>query len=85
MDFLERDPKKLYTLTEFTQMDVVEDENLDGRARVVISYSFGDPICLAGFSADPHLSNFEIQEEAYHYYLKLRRVILANRPKLWKD
>lgn len=86
MDYLLNNPKLILTLSDFVKMDVVEDDELNGRARVVMAYRFGQPVCLAGFSADPSLKDFDIQEQAFHYYQKLRRILKQNaKPSIWKN
>lgn len=63
------------TYNDIMLSEVWEDENLNGRARLVYAFEDGQPLYLPGFSANPNQGNATIRMDAYSYYTKLRKVL----------
>ena len=60
------------TLSDFLNMEIIRIGN---EASIIFDYYKGHPISLIGFMTKSSLSDFEIAEEAYHYYLSLSEEI----------
>jgi len=54
------------TLSDFLNMEIIRTRN---EATIIFDYYKGHPISLIGFMTNSSLSNFEIAEEGYHYYI----------------
>ena len=58
-----------WTLSDFMGMEVIRHPG-DDKADIVVDYYKGRPITMIGFDAS--LTDNEIREVAYHYYLDLK-------------
>jgi hypothetical protein len=56
------------TLSEFLESEVIRNND---KAEIIFDYFEGKPVRLIGFVTDPNLSDFEILEQGYYYYLDL--------------
>lgn len=64
-------------LSEFIQnVEVIRTGDI---AEIIVDYDAGRPIILLGFSTDANKSDFEVTEEGYHYYQRLKEHIAKNR------
>lgn len=59
------------SLTDFINRTAV-GQSTEGDAVIIVSELEGQPITLIGFKADAGKTDFEIQEEGYNYYLRLK-------------